>query len=245
MASQGKPLPRELREAIARDLKAGMPRGQVAQKHGVARYTVTRIAQRLFGPAPRGKRPLFDAEKRSEARELFLAGEPAARIALAVGCSEETVRRWAIDYGWREELARRRQAPEHLEAEIARLSALISQAGDGKATQSHQHNHFTAVVDLMEDESLQRVAALPFLAVHIIDHVERCIGPILLHLFKERDCRIAVSLENLLCRCRNGVVFPRTSKRQSHSAAHLRNRCCDVPCESAQCSHVGMNRLGE
>lgn len=127
-------LPSDLREAIAKDLKAGLSRVEIARKYGVARDTVGRIARRLFGPAPRGKRPLFDAEKRSEARELYLSGEPVSRIALAVGGSEETIRRWAADYGWREELARRRQTPEHLEAEIARLSAIISQAGDGKAS---------------------------------------------------------------------------------------------------------------
>ncbi|MDW8399396.1 MAG: terminase family protein, partial [Acetobacteraceae bacterium] len=126
-----KPLPESRRRAIAQDIKRGEAVAVIAARHGVSRFTVDRLKRRLFGPGLPGRTPRIGQDRRAEARTRYLAGEPAALIAAACGVHENTVRLWARQFGWREELARRRQTPAQLEAEIARLSALVAQAGDG------------------------------------------------------------------------------------------------------------------
>lgn len=128
----GARIPDEVRRAILKDIKAGLPSAKVAERHGVSKKFVDVQKRRLFGPGTPGQRPpVHGQEVRAEARSRYLAGEPAALIAAALGVHENTVRAWARDYGWREDLARRRQTPQQLEEEVARLTAQLSQAGDG------------------------------------------------------------------------------------------------------------------
>ncbi|MBK1690990.1 terminase large subunit domain-containing protein [Ectothiorhodospira mobilis] len=68
---------------------------------------------------------------RRHAYERYIAGDNAAEIARDLGASAATVRNWVRKGDWNTERARLRQSPEHLEAEIARLSA---KAGEGELT---------------------------------------------------------------------------------------------------------------
>lgn len=129
---RGQPLPEETISAIVKALRMGEPCADIAQRFGTTRQTVGRIAARMIGPGRRGKKPLYTDEVRLEARRRYLAGEPVALIAKACAVHENTLRAWARDYGWKEELARLRQMPSHLDEEIARTVALLRQTNGGK-----------------------------------------------------------------------------------------------------------------
>lgn len=78
---------------------------------------------------PLGRRPKFTEKQRRESYLRYLAGDSCQEIAAGLGAHVETVRRWVKEGGWEKELARRRQTPEHLELELARLSARAEKQG--------------------------------------------------------------------------------------------------------------------
>lgn len=129
----GRRVPDEVRRGILAAIKRFEPAGAIAARFGVSRKFVDTQRRRLFGPGTPGKTPRYGADVRAEARSRYLAGEPVALVAAAVGVSENTVRVWARDFGWREDLARRRTTPDQLEAEIARITALLAGAGQKQA----------------------------------------------------------------------------------------------------------------
>ncbi len=118
--------------AVVKALRAGRRAQDVADAMGLHVNTVRAIGRRNLGPGLPGKRPIYSDIVRAEARRRYLAGEPVALIAKACAISENTVRAWARDYGWKEELARLRQMPSHLDEEIARTVALLRQTRGGK-----------------------------------------------------------------------------------------------------------------
>lgn len=126
-------IPDDVRREIIRAIKRFEPTGEIAARFGVSRKFVDTQRRRLFGPGTPGKTPRIGEDVRREARERYLAGEPVAAIAAACGVSENTVRVWARDFGWKTELANRRQTPAQLEAEIATVTALLRQASEDQA----------------------------------------------------------------------------------------------------------------
>lgn len=121
---------------IVQRIRQGKTLREVAAETGHAYGTIQRIAARNIGPGLTGKRPRYNDDIRREARRRYMAGEPIALIAKAVGVHDNTLRAWARDYGWREELAQLRQMPSHLDEEIARTVALLRQSKGGK--ESHR-----------------------------------------------------------------------------------------------------------
>lgn len=126
-------IPDEVRREIIRAIKRFEPTGEIAARFGVSRKFVDTQRRRLFGPGTPGKTPRIGEDVRREARERFLAGEPVATIAAALSVSENTVRVWARAYGWKTELAQRRQTPAQLEAEIASITAMLRGASEKQA----------------------------------------------------------------------------------------------------------------
>ncbi|WP_114649113.1 terminase large subunit domain-containing protein [Pseudothauera hydrothermalis] len=123
----------DVRRQILAAIKRFEPSGEIAARFGVSRKFVDTQKRRLFGPGTPGGQPRYGEDVRREARSRYLAGEPVALIAAACGVHENTLRAWARDYGWREELANRRQTPAQLEAEIAEVTALLRQADEAQS----------------------------------------------------------------------------------------------------------------
>ncbi|RPE72526.1 phage FluMu gp28-like protein [Tibeticola sediminis] len=126
-------IPDETRRDILAAIKRMEPSGAIAERFGVSRKFVDTQKRRLFGPGTPGKTPRYGIDVRREARERYLAGEPIAHISRALSVSENTLRVWARDFGWKTELANRRQTPAQLEAEISQVTALLRAAGEAQA----------------------------------------------------------------------------------------------------------------
>lgn len=126
-------IPDATRREILAAIKRMEPSGEIAARFGVSRKFVDTQKRRLFGPGTPGKTPRLGLDVRREARERYLAGEPIAHISRALSVSDTTLRTWARSYGWREELANRRQTPQQLEAEIAQVTALLRAANEDQA----------------------------------------------------------------------------------------------------------------
>lgn len=126
-------IPDDTRRAILAEVKRMLPTAEIAARHGVSKSFVDAQKRRLYGPGTPGKTPRYKEDIRAEARSRYLAGETPRLIAAALKVSERTVAEWARQYGWREELARRRQTPAQIEAEIAHVTALLAQADEADA----------------------------------------------------------------------------------------------------------------
>ena len=69
-----------------------------------------------------GKRPSFTDAQKEDALARYLAGDSTTEIAALIGCNARTVRKWAADNDWADELRKSRETLDGLEAQLHRLS---------------------------------------------------------------------------------------------------------------------------
>ena len=83
----------EIRAAVKRDYLAGLPRDDIARKHGIAAQTVTYWAKRYWPTERiRGPRRRWTADDEAVMREMFDAGALGTDIATRLGREPHFVR---------------------------------------------------------------------------------------------------------------------------------------------------------
>ncbi len=70
----------------------------------------------------RGRPPKYSEAQKEDALARYLAGDSTSEIAAVIGCSDRTVRSWAVKGDWGSELRKRRETSDGIEAQIHRLS---------------------------------------------------------------------------------------------------------------------------
>src|SRR5215510_11227384 len=77
--------------------------------------------------------------------------------------------------------------------------------GNRQSCLPHQYGHLASMMNLMEDQSRERVAALPHLTIHRITRLQSRIRPLRLHCLKHRKPCLLISTSDVHHALGNGI----------------------------------------